>query len=338
MEKNITTKALNRWLAMLILLITGATQGMAQDVQIDLESGNLVSSVTDANETGFALGLSSLWRHEQLALSLTATDRDAISESGEISFPSAVLGKHNGKMIIVGGRRPSFMVVSLPKGYRITRYELVLQNDLVGANLGGNFNGLNTNKEAASNRGYGTMRFYETKPWRDNETNSGNSQRAGSDAGGYNADQVRYIELGANWANRQIGTTADEVLATAKAADGDTDINTTTTDSGKEYTITRTSTTENPMGNQIYFRLVKDYCFYGLSIKKFVVYFTAEGTFNAPVVPDGPDHARRVVMAPFSTNKIDIGKLEPRTQPGTNNTYFSYDYHAVRDLTAYNYI
>ena len=232
MEKKITMKAFNRWLAMLILLITGTVQGMAQDVQVDLESGNLVSAVTDANETGFALGLSSLWRHEQLALSLTATDRDAISESGEISFPSAVLGKNNGKMIIIGGRRPSFLVLSLPKGYRITRYELILENDLVGANLGGNFRCLNTNSQSGNNppsagSGSGTMRFYETKPWRNNETNSGNSQRAGSDAGGYNATQVKYIELGADWQNGQIGTTAEEVLATAKAADGDIDINTT---------------------------------------------------------------------------------------------------------------
>ena len=343
MEKKITMKAFNRWLAMLILLITGTVQGMAQDVQVDLESGNLVSAVTDANETGFALGLSSLWRHEQLALSLTATDRDAISESGEISFPSAVLGKNNGKMIIIGGRRPSFLVLSLPKGYRITRYELILENDLVGANLGGNFRCLNTNSQSGNNppsagSGSGTMRFYETKPWRNNETNSGNSQRAGSDAGGYNATQVKYIELGADWQNGQIGTTAEEVLATAKAADGDIDINTTEEDSGKEYKITRISTPENPMGNQIYFRLVKDYYFYGLSIKKFVVHFTAEGTFGDPLKPSGADHARRVVMSPFKTNKIDIGKLEPRTQPGTNNTYFSYQYEEVEDLTAYNYI
>ena len=113
-KKKLTNRTLSRWILLLLLLVIGTTDVWAQDVQVDLESGNLVSAVTDANETGFALGLSSLWRHEQLALSLTATDRDAISESGEISIPSAVLGKYNGKMIIIGGRRPSFLVLSLP--------------------------------------------------------------------------------------------------------------------------------------------------------------------------------------------------------------------------------
>ena len=55
----------------------------AQDVLIDPESGNVVSTVTNREETGFALGLGALWRHEQLALSLNATDRDNI-EAGEI--------------------------------------------------------------------------------------------------------------------------------------------------------------------------------------------------------------------------------------------------------------
>ena len=108
----------------------------AQDVSIDPTSGSLVTAVTSSDDTGYILGLSALWRHEQLALSMTGTDRDAITETGEVAQPSAVFGERNGKIIIAGGRRPSFIVVSLPKGYRITGYTLVLANDLVGANVG----------------------------------------------------------------------------------------------------------------------------------------------------------------------------------------------------------
>ena len=315
----------------------------AQDVSIDPESGHLVTSVTGGQETGYALGLSALWRHEQLALSVNATDRDGIDEeSGEISIPSAVLGVRNGKLIIVGGRRPSFLVVSLPKGYKITGYKMILVNDMVGANLGGNFRWLNTNNKQGGNpngpgTGTGTMRFYEVERWSTNGTNSGTTGRRQQDDG-YNENQVMNIALGTDWANGQIGTTANQILATATAADDDQDINTTTEDTNKEYTIERESTDEHPMGNQLYFRLVKDYYFYGVSIKSFVVYFTAEGTFSQPVTPGSIDFARRVVMSPFNTSKTDIGKLEPRTQTGTNYTYFAYDYTKVTPIKAYNYI
>ena len=124
----------------------------------------------------------------------------------------------------------------------------------------------------------------------------------GSDNKGYNANHVRNIELGLDYQNGQIGTSSSDVLATAEATDGDTDINTTDADRDKSYTISRTSDT---MGNQLYFRLVKDYCFYGLTIESFEIQFTAEGTFEADVVPSSVGKATSVVRSPFKTNKID---------------------------------
>ena len=146
MKKKLSNKTLSRWILMLLMMVTGTTQSVAQNVTIDLIHGSLLAAVTDAQETGFAQGYRSLWRHEQLALSMTGSDRDAITTTGEIAEPSAVFGQRNGKITIVGGRRPSYIVVSLPKGYRITGYTLVLANDLVGANVGtGNFSSINDN-------------------------------------------------------------------------------------------------------------------------------------------------------------------------------------------------
>ena len=45
-----------------------------------------------------------------------------------------------------------------------------------------------------------------------------------------------------------------------------------------------------------------------------------------------------MVRSPFSTNKIDIGKLQQHTQPGTNNTIYSYTWDNVKELEAYNYL
>ena len=323
----------------------------AQNVSIDLVHGSMLAAVTDQQETGFSRGFKSLWRHEQLALSMTGTDRDAITETGEVAQPSAVFGERNGKIIIAGGRRPSFIVVSLPKGYRITGYTLVLANDLVGADLDANSNGrtefnrVNSSEslQSATGNNYGTMRFYETKPWETNKTNSGSTGRRQQNDG-YNENQVRYLALGTGWdyenntsTGGTIGTAARDVLATATATDGDTDIN--PGDSGKKYTITRTSQSDDDMGNQIYFRLVKDYEFYGLTIESFEIKFTAEGTFTANVKPsEASDEAVSMDASSFKTNKIDIGQMKNNTQQGTNNTAFSYVWGNVTDLDAYNYI
>ena len=337
MKKRLINKTLNRWILLLLILVTGTTQSVAQNVTIDLVHGSLLAAVTDENESGFAQGYRALWRHEQLALSMTGTDRDGLTTSGEVLEPSAVFGQRDGKITIVGGRRPSYIVVSLPKGYRITGYTLVLANDLVGANVGtGNFASINDNDEPLNNGQTATMRFYETKKWTDNETNSGHASRAGCDNSGYNANQVRYIETGTNWQNGQIGQVQSDILATATNGD-DIDIN--PSDAGKKYTISRTSQSPDDMGNQIYFRLVKNYCFYGLTIESFEIRFTAEGTFTANVKPtEASDVAVSMDASPFKTNKIDIGEMKNHTQPGSNNQAFSYTWEEVKDLDAFNYI
>ena len=323
----------------------------AQNVTISPTSGSLISSVMNTTETGFKVGLSSLWRHEQLALSMTATDRDAInSETGEITQPSSVIGIYNGKLSIVGGRRPSYIVVSLPKGYKITGYKLVLVNDMRGEiHSSDGFNNINSGRDVAS--GDPTMRFFETKPWQLDGTNSGTNTRASdteanNTSPGYNNRHVRWIELGSGYnysgdtninqtsLTGTIGTAESDVLATAEAADGDTDIN--PSDRNKEYSLERYSTPENPMGNHLYFRLVKNYYFYGLTIKSFEIFFSAEGTFDAEVSPDYVGDAKCVVKAPFLTSKTDIGDLTPRTKDGA--TFFSYDYHCVHDVVANNYV
>ena len=349
-KKRLTNRTLSRWILLLLMLVTGTTQGVAQNVTIDLDHGSLLAAMTDNGETGSEQGFKALWRHEQLALSMTGTDRDGLTETGEVSFPSAVFGQRNNKIFIAGGRRPSYIVVSLPKGYRITGYTLVLANDLVGegdSNVGtGSFASINSGNGFVrqADETESTMRFYETKPWETDKTNSGVSGR-NNQYPGYNENQVRYLNLGTGWnyesntsAGGTIGTAASDVLATATAADGDTDIN--PSDKGKKYTISRTSQSADDMGNQIYFRLVKDYFYYGLTIESFEIKFTAEGTFEANVKPtEASNTPVSMDASPFKTNKIDIGEMTMNPQPGNeSNTQFSYKWGNVEDLDAFNYI
>lgn len=326
MEKNIKLKRLG---SLIVLLLMFATVGHAQTVHIGLDNGSLVNAVTPGDDTGWASGFSTLWRHEQLSLSMMGSDRDELTDAGGIGYPSAVFGEHNGKITITGGRRPTFIVVSLPKGYRITGYTIVLKNDLTTGIYSGDVGQyMNTNREARSSNGYGTMRFYETKPWATDQTNAGTHGR--DNGQGYNANQVRYIEPGPDWENGQIGS---EIIKQAMNGDNG-DIR--TDQKGQTFTISRTSQSEDDMGNQLYFRLVKDYCFYGVTIEEFRLQFTAEGTFPADVVPDAVGARTSLVRAPFNTSKIDIGKMTSHTKEGV--TWYSFAYENVKDLYAYNYL
>ncbi len=277
----------------------------------------MVGSLSESGETGFAAGLSCLWRHEQLPLTFTSSDEDDMTSTGEIAKPKASLGiryytensiKVDSAFIIAGGHRATYLTVSLPKGYRITGYKIVLLNDLDGYQIP-TFEALNRNTATGGAR----MRFYETTAWTTGSTGG---------TGTINTLDPQGCEIKAQAMN---GTDGD-----INAAGG--------SDFGKEFTIQRTSLDETDMGNQLYFRLTKNYYYYGITIKSFEIRFTAEGTFAADVVPEAVGQARSVVTSPFKTNKIDIGELKEQTQEGSTATMFCYDYNNVRDLTAYNYI
>lgn len=332
----------------------------AQTVHIALDNGSLLTGYASGNDSGWRPGFSTAWRHEQLSLTMMASDRDQLKESGEIGYPSNVFAKHSeiseddgdGKICIIGGRRPSFLVVSLPKGYRITSYTIVLSNDLQEANFGGRFSYLNCNYQHESadpsanshGTGVGTMRFCEVKRWETNKTNSGTDREySGEDGAGYNANRVKNIEEGSNWQGNQIGS---QVIEWARDESNNYDIK-TDDEVGKEYTLSRTAQIipgeldENglpvyDMGNQLYFRLVKDYYFYGLTIKEFRLEFTAEGTFAADVKPTSVGAATSCVASPFTTSKIDFGRMQERTKD--NTTHYAFEHRQIDDLQAFNYL
>lgn len=339
----------------------------AQTVHIGLDNGSIMNAVVPGNDSGWQLGLSTLWRHEQLALTMMGSDRDQLTESGGIGYPSAVFGKHSlfskdendSRIIIVGGRRPSYIVVSLPKGYRITSYTLVLENDMIGADLGSDrFSSINDNDQDGGNNpnghAYGTMRFCEVKPWKTDETNSGTHKRlSDEDNDGYESHRVRFINPGTNWdeattwQNGEIGTAEEDIIRWAEDDQGHHDIKTTDTP-GKIYTIKRTaqqinSDPNNPiydMDNHLYFRLVKDYFFYGITIKEFRIEFSAEGTFEAKIAPGAAGKAVSAVAAPFNSNKLEFGVMRerPKDYEGTTYTYYAFDASEIQDLTAFNYL
>ena len=113
------------------------TQAVAQNVTISPTTGKLVAGLTYDGELGFQNGWSSLWRHEQLPLTLTVSDKADISGSGVLTDPAGdiVLDASQGKYVVVSGQPLTtelHMCISLPKGYRFTGYRMVFLNNVNG--------------------------------------------------------------------------------------------------------------------------------------------------------------------------------------------------------------
>ena len=94
------------------------------------------------------------------------------------------------------------------------------------------------------------------------------------------------------------------------------------------------------MGNILYFRMTHAQTnYYGIAIKSFKVYFTAESNFTETVAPKPQTVSSEgvsYVNFPFATQKIDVGKLETKTFGDYYNSrkYLVYSYKNVDDLKA----
>ena len=313
MKKRLINKTLSRWILLLLMLVTGTTQGVAQNVTISPTTGNLVQVLSTPGETGYAAGFAAFWRHEQLPLTMTVADVDDVTESGECLTPTCAISDYDRndgyrRLILAGGTMPTYMIVSLPKGYRITGYKIVLRNDLGTRNV--------SNSTTSFTLTDNTLHFYEVEPWTTGST---------------------------NYRDATLSTFKKE----ATASDGSTAINVGTpsrpggSDYGKEYTMERYSEAEDgsDMSNQLYFRLTKIFNqkYYGISIKSFEIFFTAKGTFTAEGAPSSTNPTPvSVLPVAFNTNKTDIGGLKETTKDG--QTFYTYNYRKVTDLLAFNYL
>ena len=131
----------------LILLLIGCITALSalpaygQDVTISPSSGHLIAALTYENEVGFEKGWSALWRHNQLPLSLHVSDKPDLTASGVLKDPAGNirLDTERNLYVLMGGETvTTHMSFSLPKGFRFTRYRMVLLNDMNGKkNYGG---------------------------------------------------------------------------------------------------------------------------------------------------------------------------------------------------------
>ncbi|MCI6462775.1 MAG: hypothetical protein MSA30_05285 [Prevotella sp.] len=269
--------------AMIAMAAIGSWHNMyAQDVVVSPETGKFVAALTDGSELGFERGWSSLWRHDQLPLSLTVADDGALNSGGEFRNPAGnLLKKDGGTFYIAGGESADgYIILSMPKGYRITSYEIVLVNDNVGKTI-------QETKIASI-----TKSFYET---------------------------------GSNFSYQQ-------PKATATAPNGNTVMNSNAENT--EYTIKRTATSKDDMGDHLYFTIHHEKKgFFALTVKSFQITFAADNDVTINVRPTASSStAVSVTTSPFDVGSSDLGPIKPNTKNG--KTYYSYSYANVKSLTA----
>lgn len=130
---------------LLVLILCGMLYGFslftkAQNVTISPSTGNLITGLTYEGEVGFQNGWSSLWRHNQLPLTLHVSDKPDLTSSGVLADPAGNirLDTDRNLFVMMGGTTvTTHMSISLPKGYRFTGYRIVLLNDMNGNTYGG---------------------------------------------------------------------------------------------------------------------------------------------------------------------------------------------------------
>ena len=312
-------------LTLLVVCLIGM-QANAQNVTIGPDNGSLISGIGGGNtgDSGKGRGMASMWRHEQLPLTMTTSDIANLTSAGELADPSCAIGKYDAdgdghkELFIGAGQTQTFIVVSLPKGYRIRGYRLVLQPNMYGNNI--------TINQGYNSWDLGTddlMRFYETEPWSIGYpyTSATTGNNSNTHCTLYDLDQYGYsYNAVAHLIDSEV-TTANTLMQNNNA-----------TNRSKQYVIERYSKNETDMTNQLHFVIVRGASQYALTIRSFDILFTAEGTFTADITPAALGEATDYVTSPFSTSKMDVGSVK------LTDGLYSYDFTGVQDLIAYTHL
>lgn len=161
-------------LALLSLLLVPLAM-MAQNVTISPQNGSMICS--DATGQGTSGGAFSMWRHEQLALTMIASGSTALTDEGILknhrnwfntcnscTFRPAVSNAEKAQWIDCGWQGTGYYTISLPKGYRFTSYRFVLSHDIYNPGQGFNINTTASVTWAETGSNFGSARNSVTLP------------------------------------------------------------------------------------------------------------------------------------------------------------------------------
>lgn len=133
-------KALLRPLAVVIMLWGAWMGASAQFATISPQAGKLIAAKTDAdNEQGFLAGWCSMWRHNQIGLTYVVSDWPTFTGDDMMANHTCNLKEYSStgtanvkdrRLVHMTGYYASYSELSVPRGYRIKGYKIVIKNNL----------------------------------------------------------------------------------------------------------------------------------------------------------------------------------------------------------------
>ncbi len=151
-------KSRSRWMLLLLLLVAGVTNTLAQNVTVKPSTGSMIAAVPENiggtsgdYDTFYRRGGFATWRHNQLCLTMTTSDAPGLTADGQLANPANNLFGRTSTNEIEMGRgalqatRTCYMNLVLPKGYRFTGYEIVFSRNRADFGNDGYSNNANTN-------------------------------------------------------------------------------------------------------------------------------------------------------------------------------------------------
>ena len=279
-------KSRSRWMLLLLLLVAGVTNTLAQNVTVRTNNGNTIPAVKESSgqgsdDTFYKWGGFAIWKHNQLNLTMSTSDKDnhfGVTEYAQFSNPANNIFKSAGTALQLarGRQQDCYLAFTLPKGYRFTKYTIVFRRNINRPN------GDNVDNNADGNDGQAS--FGEVIPG----------------------------DASSDWAWYSSSTHVTGLSFNASAS--------------KSTISRTNMSEENPdMDNALYFKLTnssQDRAFITLESIEFE--FTAEADYT-PVTPAGTFLNRTAVDIPFSTSTVDIGTVEDRTYNGRTRISYSHE-------------
>ena len=110
------------------VLLTMGLAASAQTVSISLETGNVISAVSYADEQ-HEPNYGGAWVHNQLPMTLISSDKSDITQVGLMKEHANNIGAVGENLVFASGKPSTtinHMSLSLPKGYRFTSYKIVM--------------------------------------------------------------------------------------------------------------------------------------------------------------------------------------------------------------------
>ena len=132
---------------LLLLLVAGVTNTLAQNVTISPQNGSMICAGVPGQ--GTSGGAFAMWKHEQLALTMIVSENGELTDDGILknhknwfntcngcTFKSNVTAAQKATYIDCGWQETGYYTISLPKGYRFTSYRFELSHDITNTGQG----------------------------------------------------------------------------------------------------------------------------------------------------------------------------------------------------------